>query len=67
MIIRTGRRGQFLGCSGYPKCKNTGEVPAKLAEELGLNGQSANAAAALARHRGLTKRRKRASTTRRSR
>ncbi|MEO6436435.1 MAG: type I DNA topoisomerase [Tepidisphaeraceae bacterium] len=38
MVIRTGRRGQFLGCSGYPKCKNTSEVPAKLAEELGLNG-----------------------------
>ncbi len=38
MIIRTGRRGRFLGCSGYPKCRNTGEVPAKLIEELGLNG-----------------------------
>ena len=37
MIIRTGRRGKFLGCSGYPKCKNTAEVPAKLIEELGLN------------------------------
>jgi DNA topoisomerase-1 len=37
MIIRKGRRGPFLGCSGYPKCKNTGEVPAKLIEELGLN------------------------------
>jgi len=37
MIIRKGRRGPFLGCSGYPKCKNTGEVPAKLLEELGLN------------------------------
>jgi DNA topoisomerase-1 len=37
MIIRQGRRGPFLGCSGYPKCKNTGEVPAKLLEELGLN------------------------------
>jgi ssDNA-binding Zn-finger/Zn-ribbon topoisomerase 1 len=33
-----GRRGPFLGCSGYPKCKNTGEVPAKLMEELELNG-----------------------------
>ena len=21
MIIRTGRRGKFLGCSGYPKCR----------------------------------------------
>jgi DNA topoisomerase I len=38
MIIRKGRRGPFLGCSGYPKCKNTGEVPAKLMEEMGLNG-----------------------------
>ncbi|HEY1683186.1 MAG TPA: type I DNA topoisomerase [Tepidisphaeraceae bacterium] len=39
MIIRQGRRGPFLGCSGYPKCKNTGEVPAKLMEELGLNNK----------------------------
>jgi DNA topoisomerase-1 len=23
MMIRKGRRGFFLGCSGYPKCKNT--------------------------------------------
>jgi DNA topoisomerase-1 len=38
MVIRNGRRGKFLGCSGYPKCKNTAEVPAKLLEELGLNG-----------------------------
>jgi DNA topoisomerase-1 len=40
MIIRNGRRGKFLGCSGYPKCKNTSEVPAKLLEELGLNGSA---------------------------
>ena len=53
MVIRNGRRGYFLGCSGYPKCKNTGEVPAKLLEEMGLNGngdadgngQSSNGAA----------------------
>jgi DNA topoisomerase-1 len=38
MVIRHGRRGPFLGCSGYPKCKNTGDVPAKLMEEMGLNG-----------------------------
>ncbi|MGH7175794.1 MAG: topoisomerase DNA-binding C4 zinc finger domain-containing protein, partial [Tepidisphaeraceae bacterium] len=38
MVIRHGRRGPFLGCSGYPKCKNTSEVPAKLMEEMGLNG-----------------------------
>jgi DNA topoisomerase-1 len=36
MIVRQGRRGPFLGCSGYPKCKNTGEVPAKLLEEMGV-------------------------------
>jgi DNA topoisomerase-1 len=40
MMIRKGRRGPFLGCSGYPKCKNTGEVPAKLMEEMGLNGNA---------------------------
>ena len=44
MIIRNGKRGKFLGCSGYPKCKNTGDVPAKLLEELGLdaNGEPTN-------------------------
>jgi len=41
MIIRQGRRGPFLGCSGYPKCKNTGEVPAKLLEEMGLTAKGA--------------------------
>jgi DNA topoisomerase-1 len=34
MVIRNGKRGKFLGCSGYPKCRNTGEVPARLLEEL---------------------------------
>jgi DNA topoisomerase I len=42
MMIRTGRKGRFLGCSGYPKCKNTGEVTAKLLEEMGLNGDGRN-------------------------
>ena len=23
MVVRQSRRGKFLGCSGYPKCKNT--------------------------------------------
>jgi len=43
MVIREGRRGKFLGCSGYPKCKNTGEVPARLVEELAAvaNGNGA--------------------------
>jgi DNA topoisomerase I len=43
MVIREGRRGKFMGCSGYPKCKNTAEVPAKLLEELGLNGSNGEA------------------------
>ena len=42
MIIRSGRRGKFLGCSGYPKCKNTGDVPVKLLEELGLTKRTGN-------------------------
>jgi DNA topoisomerase-1 len=42
MIIRSGRRGKFLGCSGYPKCKSTAEVPAKLLEELGLTNGEVN-------------------------
>jgi DNA topoisomerase-1 len=40
MTIRNSRRGYFLGCSGYPKCKNTGDVPANLVEQLGLNGKA---------------------------
>jgi DNA topoisomerase-1 len=46
MLIRNGRRGRFLGCSGYPKCKNTAEVPARLVEELGMNGNGNGSAAA---------------------
>jgi DNA topoisomerase I len=37
MVIRDGKRGKFLGCSGYPKCRNTAEVPARLVEELAAN------------------------------
>ena len=31
LIIRTGRRGPFLGCSKYPECKHTEDVPPDLA------------------------------------
>jgi DNA topoisomerase-1 len=48
MIIRNGRKGRFLGCSGYPKCKNTAEVTAKLIEELGLDGNCINGNGAVA-------------------
>ncbi len=28
MLVRQGPRGRFLGCSAYPKCKTTQELPA---------------------------------------
>ena len=31
MWIRQSRRGKFLGCSAYPKCKSTQELPAGVA------------------------------------
>ncbi len=27
MVIKTGRFGEFMACTGYPKCKNTKPVP----------------------------------------
>ncbi len=27
MVIRVGRRGKFLGCGNYPKCRGTKELP----------------------------------------
>jgi DNA topoisomerase-1 len=27
MVLRAGRRGSFVGCSGYPKCRNTRPAP----------------------------------------
>ena len=43
MVIRSGRRGRFLGCSGYPKCRHTMEIPARLLEEMGVNGNGTGA------------------------
>lgn len=34
MLLRLGRTGRFLGCSGYPKCKKTMEAPAGLLREV---------------------------------
>lgn len=34
MKLRPGRRGYFLGCSKYPKCKGTREAPAEVAEKV---------------------------------
>jgi DNA topoisomerase-1 len=35
LVIRSGRRGPFLGCSAYPKCKHTENLPADLAAPEG--------------------------------
>jgi len=32
LVIRSGRRGKFLGCSGYPKCRHTENLPDDLKE-----------------------------------
>jgi DNA topoisomerase-1 len=33
MKLRPGRRGFFLGCSKYPKCKGTREAPPEILEQ----------------------------------
>jgi len=35
MLLRMGRTGRFLGCSGYPTCKKTMEAPPGLLREVG--------------------------------
>ncbi len=34
MVVRMSRRGRFLGCGAYPKCRHTMEMPADLAEQI---------------------------------
>ena len=34
MKLRKGRKGYFLGCSKYPKCKGTREATPGLLEQL---------------------------------
>jgi len=34
MVLRMGRTGRFLGCSQYPKCRKTMEVPPGLLREV---------------------------------
>jgi DNA topoisomerase-1 len=38
MKLRPGRKGWFLGCSKYPKCKGTREAPPELLEQLAEAG-----------------------------
>ncbi|MGB2938605.1 MAG: topoisomerase DNA-binding C4 zinc finger domain-containing protein, partial [Phycisphaerae bacterium] len=32
LVIRSGPRGKFLGCSGYPKCRHAENLPDDLKE-----------------------------------
>jgi DNA topoisomerase-1 len=34
LVVRQGKRGPFLGCSGYPKCRHTEEAPADVLERV---------------------------------
>ncbi|NIV47373.1 MAG: DNA topoisomerase I, partial [Gammaproteobacteria bacterium] len=45
MVLKWGRFGQFLACSGYPDCKNTRDLAADVEIEA-TNGKGARAAAA---------------------
>ncbi|MBN2447122.1 MAG: topoisomerase DNA-binding C4 zinc finger domain-containing protein, partial [Phycisphaerae bacterium] len=42
MLVRQGPRGRFLGCSGYPKCKETQELPPGFKVPEAENGDAAN-------------------------
>ncbi|MFH1746920.1 MAG: type I DNA topoisomerase [Planctomycetota bacterium] len=49
MLIRQGRRGKFLGCGNYPKCKSTHEIPPGFdvsAAEASAKGKSSSKAVA---------------------
>jgi DNA topoisomerase-1 len=40
MIVKSGRRGRFLACSAYPKCRNTAPVPIGVdCPKAGCSGQ----------------------------
>jgi len=45
MVIKWGRYGKFLACSGYPECRNTQEISPVAANGAGGNGDTAAAAA----------------------
>ena len=34
MVLRNGKRGAFYGCSGFPQCRKTKEVPEVTEEEV---------------------------------
>ncbi len=47
MVLRTSKRGEFLGCSGYPKCKNIVTVtPEEIVQIKAAHAAKTNAAPA---------------------
>ena len=34
MVVRSGRRGPFLACPGYPRCKNAKDAPPELVDKF---------------------------------
>jgi DNA topoisomerase I len=41
MAVRRGRRGSFLGCTNYPRCRGTAPVPDELKEQLAAEAAAA--------------------------
>ena len=41
MVIRLGRNGAFLACTGYPDCDGTSDLPPELAAKYGTGGPPA--------------------------
>ena len=39
MVIKWGRHGSFIACTGYPECTSTREIPGTTTEDLGEQGE----------------------------
>jgi DNA topoisomerase I len=39
MVIKWGRHGSFIACTGYPECTNTREIQTTAPEEMGEQGE----------------------------
>jgi DNA topoisomerase I len=39
MVIKWGRHGSFIACTGYPECTSTRELPTTTSEDLGEQGE----------------------------
>jgi DNA topoisomerase-1 len=52
MVVRASRRGPFLACPGYPKCKNAKDASPELVEQFNALSAAAEAEAAKAAEPG---------------